>query len=72
MTDYKQQAAELAAELRHFMAGYQKIRGLDPEHIYSIHLGDEMEAHLRVSRLALAAELLEQVCTNTSRSNFDD
>jgi hypothetical protein len=61
---------ELAAELRHFIAGYQKMRGLDPEYIYSIHRGSKNEAHLRVSRLARVAELLEQACNNnTSRSN---
>ena len=27
------EAAELAAELRHFVAGYQQMRGLDPEHV---------------------------------------
>ena len=52
------EAAELAAELRHFVAGYQQMRGLDPEHVYSIHRGDAMEAHLRVSRLSRIAELL--------------
>lgn len=53
------EAAELAAELRHFVAGYQQMRGLDPEHVYSIHRGDAMEAHLRISRLSRIAELLE-------------
>jgi hypothetical protein len=53
-------AAKLAAELRHFLAGYQQMRGLDPEYIYSIHRGDAMEAHLRVSRLIRAADLLQQ------------
>ena len=53
------EAAELAAELRHFVAEYQKMRGLDPENIYSIHQGDaEKEAHLRISRLSRIAELL--------------
>jgi hypothetical protein len=54
------EAAELAAELRHFVAGYQQMRGLDPEHVYSIHRGDAMEAHLRISRLSRIAELLER------------
>ena len=54
------EAAELAAELRHFVAGYQQMRGLDPEHVYSIHRGDAMEAHLRISRLSRIAELLTQ------------
>ena len=54
------EVAELVAELRHFVAEYQKMRGLDPENIYSIQQGDaEKEAHLRVSRLTLAADLLE-------------
>lgn len=52
--------AKLAAELRHFLAGYQQMRGLDREYIYSIHRGDAMEAHLRVSRLTRAADLLQQ------------
>ena len=34
------EVAELAAELRHFVTEYQKMRGLDPENIYSIHQGD--------------------------------
>lgn len=54
------ESAELAAELRHFVAGYQQMRGLDPEHVYSIHRGDAMEAHLRISRLSRIAELLER------------
>ena len=54
------EVAELAAEIRHFLAGYQQMRGLDPEHIYSIHRGDKMEAHITVSRLTRAAELLER------------
>jgi hypothetical protein len=54
------EAAKLAAELRHFVAGYQQMRGLDPEHVYSIHRGDAMEAHLRISRLSRIAELLER------------
>jgi hypothetical protein len=54
------EVAELAAELRHFIAGYQQMRGLDPEHVYSIHRGDAMEAHLRISRLSRTAELLER------------
>ena len=54
------EVAELAAELRHFVAGYQQMRGLDPEHVYSIHRGDAMEAHLRISRLFRIAELLER------------
>jgi hypothetical protein len=54
------EVAELAAELRHFVANYQQIRGLDPEHIYSIHRGDDKEAHLRISRLSRIADLLEQ------------
>ena len=54
------EAAELAAELRHFVAGYQQMRGLDPEHVYSIHRGDAMEAHLRISRLFRIAQLLTQ------------
>ena len=53
------EAGELAAELRHFIAGYLQMRGLDPEHVYSIHRGDAMEAHLRISRLSRIAELLE-------------
>jgi hypothetical protein len=54
------EVAELAAELRHFVAERKKMRGLDPETIYSIHEGDaEKEAHLRVSRLLRIAELLE-------------
>ena len=56
------EVAELVAELRHFVAEYQKMRGLDPENIYSIHQGDaEKEAHLRVSRLSRIAELLERL-----------
>lgn len=54
------EVAELVAEIRHFLAGYQQMRGLDPEHIYSIHRGDKMEAHITVSRLTRAAELLER------------
>jgi len=55
------EAAELAAELRHFVAEYQQMRGLDPESIYSIHQGDaEKEAHLRISRLTRIADLLER------------
>ena len=54
------EVAELVAELRHFVAGYQQMRGLDPEHVYSIHRGDAMEAHLRISRLSRIAELLTQ------------
>lgn len=55
------EAAELAAELRHFIAEYQKFCGLDPENIYSIHQGiPEKEAHLRISRLTRAAELLQR------------
>ena len=57
------EVAELVAEIRHFLAGYQKIRGLDPEHIYSIHRGDKMEAHITVSRLTRAAELLQRQAT---------
>jgi hypothetical protein len=57
------EVAELVAELRHFLAGYQQMRGLDPEHIYSIHRGDAMEAHLRVSRLARAADLMERLAS---------
>lgn len=55
------EVAELVAEIRHFLAGYQQMRGLDPEHIYSIHRGDKMEAHITVSRLTRAAELLERL-----------
>jgi len=52
----------LCAELRHFVAEYQQMRGLDPENIYSIHEGiPGREAHLRVSRLTLAADLLERL-----------
>jgi hypothetical protein len=52
----------LCAELRHFVAEYQQMRGLDRENIYSIHQGiPEKEAHLRVSRLTLAADLLERL-----------
>jgi hypothetical protein len=55
------EVAELAAELRHFVTEYQKMRGLDPENIYSIHQGDaKKEAHLRVSRLTRTAEILER------------
>jgi len=54
------EVAELVAEIRHFLAGYQQMRGLDPEHIYSIHRGDKMEAHITVSRLTRAAELLQR------------
>ena len=54
------EVAELVAEIRHFLAGYRKMRGLDPEHIYSIHRGDKMEAHITVSRLTRAAELLQR------------
>ena len=51
----------LCAELRHFVAEYQQMHGLDPENIYSIHQGiPEKEAHLRVSQLTLAADLLER------------
>ena len=58
MTDFR----ALCAELRHFVAEYQQMRGLDPENIYSIHQGiPEKEAHLRVSRLTLAADLLERL-----------
>jgi hypothetical protein len=56
------EAVTLAAELRHFIAERKKMRGLDPETIYSIHEGEaEKEAHLRVSRLLRMAELLEQL-----------
>ena len=60
------EAAELAAELRHFIAGYQQMRGLDPEHVYSIHRGDAMEAHLRISRLLRIAELLERLASDNA------
>ena len=52
-------SAELAADIRRFLHGYQQMRGLDPENIYSIHRGDALEAHLRVSQLARIAEILE-------------
>ena len=52
-------SAELAADIRRFLRGYQQMRGLDPENIYSIHRGDALEAHLRVSQLARIAEILE-------------
>jgi hypothetical protein len=56
--DYK----ALCAELRHFVAEYQQMRGLDPENIYSIHEGiPGKEAHIRVSQLTLAADLLERL-----------
>jgi hypothetical protein len=56
------EVSELVAELRHFVNEYQKMRGLDPENIYSIHQGDpEKESHLRVSRLTRAADLLERL-----------
>jgi hypothetical protein len=55
------EVGELAAELRHFIAEYQQFRGLDPENIYSLHQGDpEKEAHLRISRLTRATDLLER------------
>ena len=60
------ETAELAAELRHFIAGYQQMRGLDPEHVYSIHRGDAMEAHLRISRLSRIAELLERLASDNA------
>lgn len=55
------EVGELVAEIRHFLAGYRKMRGLDPEYVYSIHRGDAMEAHIRVSRLSRAAELLQRL-----------
>lgn len=56
------EVGELAAELRHFVAEYQQMRGLDPENIYSIQQGDpEKEAHLRISRLTRIADLLERL-----------
>lgn len=55
------EAAELAAEIRHFLAGYQQFKGRDPECIYSINSGGPMEAHIRVSRLARIAELLPRL-----------
>ena len=62
MTDFR----ALCAELRHFVAEYQQMRGLDPENIYSIHQGiPEKEAHLRVSQLTLAADLLDQQPVST-------
>jgi hypothetical protein len=55
------EVAELVAELRHFIAEYQQFRGLDPENIYSLHQGDpEKEAHLRISRLTRATDLLQR------------
>jgi len=55
-----EEAATLASELRHLISEYQKMRGLDPENIYSIHQGDPTkEAHLRISRLTRAAGLLD-------------
>ena len=56
------EAATLASELRHFISEYQKMRGIDPENIYSIQQGDPIkEAHLRISRLTRAADLLEHL-----------
>lgn len=57
----KGEVAELVAEIRHFLAGYKQMLGLDPENIYSIHRGDAMEARLTVSRLTRAADLLEHL-----------
>jgi hypothetical protein len=56
------EVGELVAELRHFVNEYQKMRGLDPDGIYSIQEGVEgREAHLRVSQLTRIATLLEQL-----------
>lgn len=52
------EAAKLAVRIRHFIQGYMQMRGLDPEHVYSIHRGDAMEAHITISDLTLAAQLL--------------
>lgn len=54
------EAGRLAKELKHFLAGYKQMLELDPEHIYSIHSGHEMEAHLTVSQLSRIAKLLLQ------------
>ena len=55
------EVGEVAAELRHFVAEYKKMRGLDPEGIYSIQEGVEgREAHLRVRQLTRIATLLQQ------------
>lgn len=54
------EAQQLAEELKHFLAGYKQMLGMDPEHIYSIHRGHEMEAHLTVSQLSRIAKLLLQ------------
>jgi hypothetical protein len=66
------EVAELVAELRHFVAEYQQMRGLDPENIYSIHQGHpEKEAHLRSSQIARAADLLERLAEpEPPRRNF--
>lgn len=55
---------ELANEIEHFISEYGKIRGLDPEDIYKLNVGDpEREASLRVSRLRLIASILRLRCS---------
>ena len=64
--------AQLAAEIHHFIRGYQQMRGLDPEFIYRIHAGSELEAALRISRLQQIAEYLERLQELEGQANDDD
>jgi hypothetical protein len=54
------EAEELVSNLNQFIDEYNKMKGLDPEFIYSIQVGVEgREACLRISSLARIAELLK-------------
>lgn len=51
---------QVVQELEHFLIEYGKIRGLDPENVYSLHVGDpERESHLKISTLSRLAEFVK-------------